>query len=62
LVLLVAELESLCEEAINELLFFRSKVKLDQQVVIVGANENVKRAFTSADLSTGGEFIHIESV
>ena len=60
LVLLVSELESLCEEAFNELLFFRSKVKLDQQVVIVGANENVKRAFASADSSTGGEFIHLE--
>jgi len=60
LVLLVSKLESLCEEAINELLFFRSKVKLDQQVVIVGANEKVKQAFASADASTGGEFIHLE--
>ena len=60
LVLLVAELESLCEEAINELLVFRSKVKLEQQVVIVGANEKVRRAFASADSSNGGEFIHLE--
>jgi anti-anti-sigma regulatory factor len=60
LVLLVTELESLCEEAFNELLFFRSKVKLDQQVVVVGANERVKQAFASADASTGGEFIHLD--
>ena len=60
LVLLVTELESLCEEAFNELLFFRSKVGLNQQVVVVGANERVKRAFASADASTGGEFIHLE--
>lgn len=60
LVLLVTELESLCEEAFNELLFFRSKVGLNQQVVIVGANEKVKQAFASADSSTGGEFIHLE--
>ena len=53
--MLVAELESLCEEAFNELLFFRSKVKLDQQVVVVGANERVKQAFASADASPGGE-------
>jgi mannose/cellobiose epimerase-like protein (N-acyl-D-glucosamine 2-epimerase family) len=62
LVLLVAGLESLCEEAISELLFFRSKVRLDQEVVIVGANDAVKRAFASADLSTGGEFVHLDSV
>ena len=61
LILVVAELESLCAEAVNELLFFRSKVRLDQEVVIIGANESVKRAFASADRSTGGEFIHLES-
>jgi hypothetical protein len=35
-------------------------VGLNQQVVVVGANERVKRAFASADASTGGEFIHLE--
>jgi mannose/cellobiose epimerase-like protein (N-acyl-D-glucosamine 2-epimerase family) len=62
IVLMVTELDSLCEDALNEFLFFRSKVRLDQEVVIVGANEKVKRAFANADSSTGGEFIHLESV
>jgi mannose/cellobiose epimerase-like protein (N-acyl-D-glucosamine 2-epimerase family) len=62
LVLLVAELDSLSEEAVNEFLFFRSKVRLDQEVFLVGANDIVKRSFDSADRSTGGEFIHLETV
>jgi mannose/cellobiose epimerase-like protein (N-acyl-D-glucosamine 2-epimerase family) len=61
LLLLVAELDSLSEEAINEFLFFRSKVRLDQEVFLVGANDVVKHSFDSADRSTGGEFIHLET-
>lgn len=61
LLLLVAELDSLSEEAVNEFLFFRSKVRLDQEVFLVGANDVVKRSFASADRSSGGEFIHLET-
>jgi len=62
LVLVFAGLDSLCEEAINEFLFSLAKVRLDQEIHIVGANDAVKQAFERADPSITDRFIHVESV
>jgi hypothetical protein len=55
-------LESLSEDALSALFLFRSKVKLEQEVVIVGASDAVMSTFTSGDSSTGGEFVYLETL
>jgi mannose/cellobiose epimerase-like protein (N-acyl-D-glucosamine 2-epimerase family) len=62
LVLIVNELESLSEDALSALFLFRSKVKLEQEVVIVGASDTVMSTFTNGDSSTGGEFVYLETL
>jgi hypothetical protein len=61
-VLIVNALQSLSEEAVNELLFFRSKVPIDCDVVIVGANDSVKRLIEDADSPGAAEFVFADSL
>ena len=62
LVLVFAELESLSEEAVSVFIFFLGKVRLDQEIHIVGANDAVKQAFASIDSALSNKFIHLDSV
>ena len=63
-VLIVEDLESLSTEAMNELLFYRSKLEMDDTVYVVGANEQVSEMFRSSDslVATGGEFLRLTHV
>ncbi|MGO9156126.1 AGE family epimerase/isomerase [Mycobacterium sp.] len=61
LVLEFAELESLSEEAVSVFIFFLGKVRLDQEIHIVGANDAVKQAFASIDSALSNKFIHLDS-
>ena len=62
LVLVFAELESLSEEAVSEFIFFLGKVRLNQEIHIIGANDAVKQAFMSIDSMLRDRFIHLDSV
>jgi mannose/cellobiose epimerase-like protein (N-acyl-D-glucosamine 2-epimerase family) len=62
-VLVMTKLDSLCMEAMNALLFFRSKVDLGHPIFVVGANQQVIRMFEAVgdQLETpGGDFIRLE--
>jgi mannose/cellobiose epimerase-like protein (N-acyl-D-glucosamine 2-epimerase family)/anti-anti-sigma regulatory factor len=61
LVLVFAELESLSEEAVSEFIFFLGKVRLNQELHIVGANDAVKHSFMSIDSMLSDKFIHLDS-
>ena len=62
LVLVFAELESLSEQAVNEFIFFLGKVRMNQEIHVVGANEAVKQAFAAIDASLRDRFIHLDTV
>jgi anti-anti-sigma regulatory factor len=62
LVLVFAELESLSDEAVSEFIFFLGKVRLNQELHIVGANDAVKQAFMRIDAMLGDRFIHLDTV
>ena len=61
LVLVFAELESLSAEAINVFIFFLAKVRLNQEIHIVGASDAVKQAFVKADPALSDRFIHLDN-
>ena len=58
IVLIVKDLETLSRQGMNELLYFRSKVSLGDDVYVVGANEQVAKLFieTGDAEAAGGDF------
>ncbi|MEA2932179.1 MAG: hypothetical protein QOI56_964 [Actinomycetota bacterium] len=60
-VLVMHELTAMSPEAMNELLFFRSKMELEWEMWIVGANETVSELFvaTGDNEEMGGEFLRV---
>jgi mannose/cellobiose epimerase-like protein (N-acyl-D-glucosamine 2-epimerase family)/anti-anti-sigma regulatory factor len=60
-VLVVNDLESMSQDAMNELLFIRSKMELATEVWIVGANPAVSKRFidTGDNVDLGGEFFRV---
>jgi len=62
LVLVFEELESLSPEAINVFIFFIAKVRVNQEIHIVGASDAVKQAFMKADPALSNKFIHLDSM
>jgi hypothetical protein len=63
-VLLVENLVSMSSEAMNELLFYRSKLEMDDTVYVVGANQEISELFKGSDslVATGGEFLRLTHV
>jgi mannose/cellobiose epimerase-like protein (N-acyl-D-glucosamine 2-epimerase family) len=62
-VLLMAELDSISSEAMNELLFFRSKVAVDHQIYVVRANKQICGMFEAVGDTIGtpgGDFVHVQ--
>jgi anti-anti-sigma regulatory factor len=57
----VKELETMSRQGMNELLFFRSKVTMGEDVYIVGANAAVAECFveTGDSEATGGDFSRV---
>jgi hypothetical protein len=48
----------------NELLFYRSKLEMDDTVYVVGANQEISELFKGSDslVATGGEFLRLTHV
>jgi mannose/cellobiose epimerase-like protein (N-acyl-D-glucosamine 2-epimerase family) len=63
-VLIVADLVSMSGQAMNELLFYRSKLEMDDTVFVVGANEDISEMFRNSDslVESGGEFLRLTHV
>ena len=61
IVINVKELETMSRQGMNELLFFRSKVTMGEDVYIVGANAAVAECFveTGDSEATGGDFSRV---
>ncbi|MDQ3896458.1 MAG: STAS domain-containing protein, partial [Actinomycetota bacterium] len=62
IVINVEELETLSRQGLNELLFFRSKVQIGEDVYVVGCNEAVAQMFVAAGDSeaAGGDFCRVD--
>ena len=60
-VLLVNDLVSMSGQAMNELLFYRSKLEMNDTVYVVGANEDISEMFRNSDslVASGGEFLRL---
>ena len=60
-VFVMNDLASISQDAMNELLFFRSKMELDSEVWVVGANASVTKMFvdTGDNVALGGEFFRV---
>ena len=55
------ELESISRQGMNELLFFRAKVQIGEEVYVVGCNQAVAETFIAAgDDDAGGEFHRVD--
>jgi intein/homing endonuclease len=62
IVLIVKEVESISRQGMNELLFFRSKVSMGEDVYVVGANEAVAASFVEIGdaEAAGGDFCRVD--
>jgi hypothetical protein len=62
IVLIVREVASISRQGMNELLFFRSKVSMGEDVYVVGANESVSAAFVEIGdaEAAGGDFCRVD--
>jgi mannose/cellobiose epimerase-like protein (N-acyl-D-glucosamine 2-epimerase family) len=63
-VLIVTDLVSMSSQAMNELLFYRSKLEMDDTVYVVGANDDISEMFRNSDslVESGGEFLRLTHV
>ena len=62
IVLIVKELETISRQGMNEILFFRSKVEMGEDVYVVGANPAVSAVFveTGDTGELGGDFCRVD--
>ncbi|MDQ4068509.1 MAG: STAS domain-containing protein, partial [Actinomycetota bacterium] len=62
IVLVMKDLESMSRQGMNEILFFRSKVELGEDVYVVGASPSVSQMFVeSGDADAkGGDFCRVD--
>ncbi len=51
-------------QALNELLFYRSKLEINDTVYVVGANDDISEMFRKSDslIASGGEFLRLTHV